>query len=65
MRGLCIDEPEIGDVDECVVEGSEYAGDTEDELACLGQHSTTFIAIGVLHSPSLTCGPRETFSGAA
>ena len=29
------DEPEIGDVNEGIVEGSENAGNTEDELACL------------------------------
>ena len=29
---LCGDEPEIGDVDEGVVEGCEDAGDAEDEF---------------------------------
>ena len=29
---VCLDEPEIGDVDEGVVEGGEDASDAEDEL---------------------------------
>jgi len=33
--GLAADEPEIGDVDEGVVEGGEDTGNAEDELAWL------------------------------
>ena len=29
---MCENEPQIGDVHECVVEGGEDAGDTEDEF---------------------------------
>lgn len=29
-----LDEPEIGDMDECVVEGGEDTGNAKDELTC-------------------------------
>lgn len=32
MKFSCIDKPEIGDMDEGIVEGSEDASDTEDEF---------------------------------
>ena len=33
IRTLCRELPEIGDVDESIVEGRENTGDAEDELA--------------------------------
>jgi hypothetical protein len=35
LRRRDIDEPEIGDVDECVVERGEDTGNTEDEFTCM------------------------------
>ena len=55
--------PEIGDMDEGVVEGSEYAGDAEDEFT-LGFVSccVQMVDFEGKSLPSLTCGPREMFS---
>lgn len=51
-----VDEPEIGDVDEGVVEGGEDTGNAEDELACAKQKSVTLpfrlqnVEFGVAHT---------------
>jgi hypothetical protein len=53
--------PEIGNVDEGVVEGRKYAGYAEDEFTwwgwSVGVYRTTLSNL-----PSLTWGPREIFS---
>ena len=45
LDGCCSDVREIGDVDEGVVEGSEDAGNAEDELACELSRQQLFLAI--------------------
>lgn len=73
-----VNEPEIGDVDEGVVEGSEDTSNAENELTCDGG---VFVSDGVLqshaghaqnqqsrrqvvHLPSRAWGPKEMFSWA-
>lgn len=61
-----LDEPEIGDVDEGVVERGENTGDAEDEFAyeeLLEQVREWGVGMSdQLFLPSLTWGPREMFS---
>lgn len=71
-----MNEPEIGDVDEGVVEGSEDTSNAENELTC---DRGVFVSDGVLQSqrrsrakpakqdvdlPSRAWGPKEMFSWA-
>lgn len=70
---LVANEPEIGDVDKGVVEGSEDTGNAEDELACAIREPCQLLK-GISPPgcfkcfdclPSRVWGPRETFSAAA
>lgn len=62
-----VDEPQIGDVDEGIVEGGEDTGDTEDELACIKTVSLFIFSRSNRRGriPSRTEGPREMFSWGA
>lgn len=54
---MASNEPEIGDMDEGVVERSEYAGDTEDVFTCTemsGQLPMSLWENGASHRPSRT-----------
>jgi hypothetical protein len=53
--------PEIGNVDEGVVEGRKYAGYAEDEFTWWGW-SVGIYRTTLSNLPSLTWGPREIFS---
>lgn len=59
----------IGDMDEGIVEGSENAGDTEDEFTCKIFYQPFRPLCEALfqlsNSPSRTWGPSEMFSVAA
>lgn len=63
-----MDVPQIGDVDEGIVERGEDAGNAENELACLRDVSgqpimtTTVERQKLSNAPSPARGPRETFS---
>lgn len=64
--------PEIGDMDEGIVEGCKDSGNAENKLSCSlvnidavrsGVAIGKFRGIGI-YVPSLTWGPREMFSWA-
>ena len=60
------DKPEIGDVDEGIVERGEDTGNTKNELACTRLLESSMHKIRITSNiPSPARGPRETFSLAA
>lgn len=59
-------EPQIGNVDEGIVERGEDTGNTKNELACTRLLESSMHKIRITSNiPSPARGPRETFSLAA